>query len=203
MDVFSGELVSPVALKLEQEYNNPILLPWIGLPGTFGGAIVGNAGCFGLETSQILKSVKLYDIGAATYQNFTKDELDYRYRHSTLKNQPNLFVISAIFDITAPIIPPTDARLFRKDKQPGGWSCGSFFANPDGYSAGKLIDEAGLKGTHIGGIRISERHGNFFLNDGTATYSEVLALKDLAKKTVREKFGVELHEEVRIIENEA
>ena len=143
----------------------------------------------------------MYDTELHTYKTYSKDDLEYRYRHSKLKDTTHLFVVSATFDITPPITPPTDARLFRKDKQPGGWSCGSFFANPEGTSAGKLIEEVGLKGRAIGGIRISERHGNFFLNDGTATYKDVLELKELAKNTVREKFNIELHEEVRIITN--
>jgi len=87
----------------------------------------------------------------------------------------------------------------RRTKQPPGLSCGSYFKNPTGTSAGKVIDEAGLKGTKIGGMQISPHHANFFVSSEGAVWQNVLELAELAKTKVRDQFGIELHEEVRII----
>ena len=88
----------------------------------------------------------------------------------------------------------------RRDKQPSGYTCGSFFKNPrPDKPAGMLIDNAGLKGACVGGAQISEKHGNFFMNINNATAKDILNLRDIAKKTVFEKFTIKLEEEVRII----
>ena len=88
----------------------------------------------------------------------------------------------------------------RRGKQPTGYTCGSFFKNPSKEkSAGFLIEKAGLKGTRIRGAEISTKHANFFMNVADASAADILALRDLAKKTVKEKFGLNLEEEVRIL----
>ena len=98
---------------------------------------------------------------------------------------------------------PDALRIARKEKQPAGFSCGSFFKNPPWRSAGKLIDEAGLKATRIGGVRISEQHGNLFLNDEKAKWQDIIELRNLVKNTILSKYGIPLQEEVRIITNES
>ena len=90
-------------------------------------------------------------------------------------------------------------QALRRTKQPPGPSCGSYFKNPSGTSAGKLIDEAGLKGFRVGGMQISEHHANFFINTGGATYQDVLTLAEEAKSRVFTRTGLTLEEEVRII----
>ncbi len=95
-----------------------------------------------------------------------------------------------------------DATTFRSEKQPYGLTTGSFFKNPKGFSAGQLIDEVGLKGYKIGGAQISEKHANFFMNISNASSTDILALRDLAKAKVKEKFAIKLEEEVIIIPEE-
>lgn len=135
------------------------------------------------------------------YKVLTDDELDFSYRHSILKDRPEWFLVDATFRTDLVSDDATDPRTFRSGKQPGGFTCGSFFRNPPGDSAGRLIDQVGLKGHRIGGVKISELHANFFVNDEQGTYRDILALRDLAKEKVREISGVELQEEARIIEN--
>lgn len=92
-----------------------------------------------------------------------------------------------------------EMQTTRRTKQPPGLSCGSYFTNPTGTSAGKLIDESGLKGSRIGGMQISPHHANFFVSSEGARWQDVLELAELAKTKVRERFQIDLHEEVRII----
>ncbi len=115
-------------------------------------------------------------------------------------------MLSAEFDLSYTQAENPFARLsisemqaIRRTKQPPGLSCGSYFTNPPGTSAGKLIDQAGLKGTRIGGMQISPHHANFFVSSEGAVWQDVVELAELAKAKVRERFQTELHEEVRII----
>lgn len=173
----------------------------MGLPGTVGGAVAGNAGCFGFETKDAVLEVTVFDIETSEYRVLKNTELDFSYRHSLLRDRPSWFLIDAVFKTDLVSGDTTDPRTFRSGKQPGGFTCGSFFRNPPGDSAGRLIDQAGLKGHRIGGVQISEIHANFLVNDEKGSYPDILALRDLAKEKVREMFGVELQEEARIIEN--
>ena len=94
---------------------------------------------------------------------------------------------------------PESLRLLRKSKQPNGISCGSFFKNPPGFSAGALIDQAGLKGKKIGNIGVSEQHGNFLTAEIGVKWQDVLALREYIVSTILEKFQIQLEEEVKII----
>ena len=125
------------------------------MPGTFGGATVGNAGCFAVEMADICVSVEVMDIETGEVQIFSKSDMQYQYRDSILKHQSRYIVISTLVDLTPldgeyEAYTPTNLRSIRKTKQPMGISCGSFFKNPENASAGKLIDDAGLKGTRVG-----------------------------------------------------
>lgn len=173
---------------------------WIWLPGTMGGAIAGNAGCFGFEVKDTLISATVFDLETGEYRTLSNTKLDFSYRHSLLKKQPNWFLVEAVLKTNLFSDDTTDPRTFRSSKQPGGFTCGSFFRNPPGDSAGRLIDFSGLKGHRIGGVKISEVHANFFVNGENGSYTDILALRDLAKRKVYEQFWVELQEEVRIIE---
>lgn len=223
--IHSGQLSHFVAQKLYDHHGITTLIPWIGLPGTFGGATIGNAGCFGVEMADIFAEAEVLDLSTGEVKILKKSDMNYSYRNSSLKWLDRYFVISTLIDLT-PLggeyesYTPENLKSIRKVKQPAGFSCGSFFTNsfptdeqrttlaefltPMGtLSSGRLIDQAGLKWTRVGGIKVSEQHGNFFINDAKASWQDVLALRDMVKKEILEKYGVELHEEVRIIKNSA
>lgn len=202
--VHSGELSHNLATKLYTLYNISTLIPWIGLPGTFWGATIGNAWCFGVEMADIFLDAEFLDLASGQVFTVKKDDMQFQYRTSAYKGKEQYFLLSTRIRL-APLwweyesYTPENLRSIRKLKQPAGFSCGSFFTNPLWASAGRLIDEAGLKGTRVGGVKISEQHGNFFINDQKATYQDILNLRDIIKTKVYETYGIRLHEEVRII----
>jgi UDP-N-acetylmuramate dehydrogenase len=176
--------------------------PFNGLPGTLGGAVVGNAGCFGKETAELVESVRFFDLKDFRFKELPREALHFGYRTSFFKTQPAL-VIQVTLRLShrdhllssAPLSP-----LMRLEKQPPGKSSGSFFKNPSpDQPAGRLIDQCGLKGFSIGGAQISPKHANFFMNMGNATATDFLALRDHVKKTVHDKFGIVLKEEVVMV----
>lgn len=197
----AGELVTPLVMALAKQHDLPILDRWLGLPGTWGGGVVGNAGCFGLEMERYFVSCRVYDVHNGAFETIRKDAMGFDYRTSVLKDEKSKIVVSAEFDLSTDLDPDRyrDGVEFRQLKQPKGFTCGSFFKNPLPLYSGKLIDDAGLKGTRIGGAEISELHGNFFLNVDNASWRDMLALRDLAQRTVRERYGVELVPEVLIV----
>lgn len=143
----------------------------------------------------------IFDMETDEYKTLKNTGLDFSYRHSLLKDKPDWFLVDTVFRTDLISDDTTDPRTFRSLKQPGGFTCGSFFRNPPGDSAGRLIDQVGLKGHRIGGVKISELHANFFVNDEQGSYRDILSLRNLAKEKVLEMFGIELREEARIIEN--
>lgn len=182
------------------------LEPLYGLPGTIGGAIFGNAGVPGTEVSDFLKTVRAFNMEEGIHTH-GRGQLDFSYRTSTFKKENLKDAIMKIIlklkkgdqNISKTRMKEIDG--IRRGKQPTGYTCGSFFKNPSKEkSAGMLIEKAGLKGKRIGGAEISLKHANFFMNVADASACDILALRDLAKKTVLEKFGIILQEEVRIIE---
>lgn len=204
VEVYSWELISPFSLKLKNEYNNPVFSAWTWLPWTIGGAIAWNAWCFWLEIKDNFIECELLDTKTWEIVKMDKKAMNFTYRYSLLKDlQDKYFLIKAKFDLNwhLDISNAEDLLQERKNKQPSWFTCGSFFKNSVSNSAGKLIDEAWLKWTRIWWIKISEKHANFFINDQNWTYEDILALKDLAKQKVFEKFGIILEEEVRIITN--
>lgn len=194
----SGEMVSSWSIEMTRS-GIPTLMPWIGLPGTVGGAVVGNAGCFGLETSDILKSAEILDIYTWQVRQYSVEEFAYAYRSSLLKSHPELFILSAIFDLTPPDHEIIDARIHRKTKQPGWRSCGSFFKNPSPQYAGALLESVWAKSYSCGGVAISQSHANFFINDGTATWQQIIALALHVRSLVYSKYSISLHHEVVIV----
>ena len=179
---------------------------WVGLPGTVGGAVRGNAGCNGLETKDILLKAVVMDPKTAEVKEVFTDYFDFDYRTSKIKKNGEI-VLSATFQLTKQGLDEdeqqeviSEIRTKRQTTQPFESSGGSFFKNPSKENpAGMLIDKAGLKRTIIGKAQISEKHGNFFLNLGGATADDMLKLAQLAKDKVKEKFGIELIEEVQYI----
>lgn len=174
---------------------------WKGLPGSVGGAVYGNAGCFDVETKDILKEARVWLPGEGV-QTLPVEWFEYDYRTSKLKETPGAVVLSAVFqletgDNVAILDKMNEIQKLRIQKQPPGLSTGSFFKNPAGEkSAGQLIDEAGLKGFELGPMKVSEYHANFFMNLGKATSADVNALAEYVEKVVKEKHGVDLEREV-------
>lgn len=201
----AGVLISRL-IRASMEKGLTGLEKWVGLPGTVGGAVRGNAGCNGLETKDILISAKILDLEDLKIKEFENKDLDFSYRNSKIKENADLIVLSATFQLQKSDASEEEQRKImmeiaknRGQKQPYGLTAGSFFKNPSPEQpAGKLIEEVGLKGKIIGGAAISEKHGNFFINKNNATAKDILELADLAKQQVKAKFGVQLKEEVQI-----
>jgi UDP-N-acetylmuramate dehydrogenase len=171
-----------------------------GIPGSVGGAIYMNAGT---ATGTTLEWVEAVDVMTPDgLVHVTMDPSLYGYRGQTFC-PPGGLILRGQFHFR-----PSDKEqrpLYehymqrRKDTQPQGHCCGSVFKNPPGNHAGRLIEACGIKGTRHGGAEISTKHANFFMNESGATCAELLWLIDFAKRTVKEKFGVDLEEEVKII----
>jgi UDP-N-acetylmuramate dehydrogenase len=172
-----------------------------GIPGSMGGAVSVNAGAHGKSMGDCVESVQFL------HKNGTVIPCahpQFSYRHCHLDGLDAL--LSVVLRADGPATSPgeicrrqRELRQWRSDHQPNGPSAGSIFKNPEGHSAGKLIDDAGLKGHAIGGGQISPLHGNFIINRGNATCEDVLALIGLIRETVRRKFAIELQLEVRYL----
>lgn len=173
-----------------------------GVPGTLGGALVMNAGAWGGEISENLVKVELIDKNGEL-KSLQKNEINFSYRNSSF-NKKDILLSAEFFLKKADkeVINKNfvEAQSGRKFTQPlNKRSAGSLFKNPKGNSAGKLLDEAGLKGFNIGDARISDKHANFFINEGNATSDDMLLLIKKAHKTVRDKFEIDLELEVKLI----
>ncbi len=174
----------------------------IGVPGTLGGALVMNAGAFGGEISNFLKSVDIMTM-SGEINTFSNSDIDFSYRFSSFKKDE--FILLARFKLQAeePEIinhKKLKASSGRKTNQPLRYrSAGSVFKNHKDYAAGYLIDNAGLKGTKIGDAEISTHHANFFINHGNASASDISALIRIAREAVLKKFGIELELEIRTL----
>jgi len=179
-------------------------LEWaIGVPGTLGGAIVGNAGAHGACIAETVKWVTILD-ARGEVRKLPKTELAFGYRTSRFKRTKDEIVLSAELELQRDDPQNCIARMQqysaqRRRTQPTEPSVGSMFKNPPGDAAGRLIDAAGLKGTRVGGVQVSPVHANFFVNRGGATASDVLQLIDIVKARVRDRFGVELELEIEVI----
>jgi UDP-N-acetylmuramate dehydrogenase len=177
-----------------------------GLPGTVGGAVYGNAGCHQQETSDVLITATLFDSTSQQILKHQQKDFNFTYRYSNLKENKHLLVLSAVFLVSSDPNhkhgDPNTYSLERKEKQPNGLTTGSFFKNPPSHFAGQLIEQAGLKGFKIGGIQVSDKHANFFINTGTATAKDVIALQHHIQDTVLAKFNIQLEPEVQIVESQ-
>lgn len=177
-----------------------------GIPGSVGGAVFMNAGAYGGETEYVIRSVDVMT-RQGEFKTYTHDEMEFDYRHSIVQDTGDI-VIRATFGLKK------DDRLAIKDrmeyfnglrraKQPLEYpSCGSVFKRPTGHYVGPMIIKAGLQGKQIGGAQVSMKHAGFIVNVGGATATDYLDLIHLIQKTIKEKFDVDLHTEVRIIGKE-
>lgn len=174
------------------------------IPGTLGGAVYGNAGAHGSDMSKSLVMAEILHREKGRL-SLTAEQMEYSYRSSVLKRSPGSAVIlSAKLAIRqgnpAEIKAAVQANMDkRRLSQPTGACFGSTFKNPEGNSAGRLIETAGLKGFKIGGVEISPIHANFMLNDGSGTAEDYRRMIQLVKETVFEKFGVKLELEIEMI----
>lgn len=180
-------------------------LEWAaGIPGSLGGAAYGNAGAHGSDLNAMLVDAELLLADGSTVRWQTTD-FGYGYRTSRLKrHEADGFILRATLKGAYAPLDEIRARMNeftarRRASQPTGASMGSIFKNPANDHAGRLIEAAGLKGKRIGGVEISTRHANFFINDASGTASDYLALIRLAQKTVMDQFGVHLETEIELL----
>jgi len=175
----------------------------IGIPGTVGGAIKMNAGAYGLEFSELLKDLRCFNLETFEIEILKKEELEFSYRKS--KNLDNKIILSATLTVEK-----GDKRIInknlsefnekRKKSQPAAiYNAGSVFKNTSDYYAGELIDNAGLKGYEIDGVRVSEKHANFFVAEKGAKAMSLFNLVQYVKDKVSTKFGITLEEEIIFI----
>ncbi len=163
---------------------------YAGIPGTIGGAVIMNAGCYGSETVNVVKSV---------------EDLRYTYRHSALQDGETVIVLDAVFEGTADEPEAIKARMAeitsrRETTQPiREKTGGSTFKNPPGHSSWKLVDEAGWRGKPFGGAMFSPLHSNFLINTGEATAADLEGLGEAVRADVKEKTGVQLDWEIKRI----
>ena len=197
-----------------------------GLPGTVGGAVYGNAGCYGGDIAGNLVRATVLD-SSGEVEEWSRESFGYGYRTSALKRltleasggtpdqgrhgglplRPGLthpVVVSAVLrlerdDPARLAAEMAETAASRRSKTPSGSSCGSSFKNPPGHTAGRLLDMAGLKGTRAGAAVVSEKHANYIVNEGGATAADVLRLTEIMRERVLQVFGIELELEVQLI----
>lgn len=174
-----------------------------GIPGSLGGAVVMNAGAYGGEMKDILSGVRvLTQRGEIRVR--PADELELSYRHSRMMDERDI-VLEARLNLTQDSTAVIRARMEelrkkRVEKQPLEYpSAGSTFKRPEGYFAGKLIEDAGLRGFRVGDAQVSEKHCGFVINRGAATAAQILELMQEVQRRVREHSGVDLEPEVRLL----
>ncbi|MBR3756402.1 MAG: UDP-N-acetylmuramate dehydrogenase [Firmicutes bacterium] len=178
--------------------------PLSGIPGSLGGAVFMNAGAYDGEMKDIVEYVDIVTRDGAEVKRIKGEDMDFSYRHSILEETGDVAVSVKLK------MPKGDKEVIaakmqelmkrRNEKQPVQYpSAGSFFKRPPGFFAGKLVQDAGLKGLTVGGAQVSELHSGFVINIGGATATDIIDLMHLVQNTVYDKFGVKLEPEVRII----
>ncbi len=175
-----------------------------GIPGTIGGAAVVNAGCYGSSMSEVVQSVTIL---TEDYQikELTNEELHYEYRNSILKNTKNIVLEVKINLTDGNKEEMTALKEERREKRVASQpldkpSAGSAFRNPEGNYAGKLIEDAGLKGFKVNDAEVSTKHANFIINNGNATGKDILDLINIIQTKVKETSGIDLYLEQLVID---
>lgn len=202
IEVDSGVMINKLSMELSKlGYKG---FEWAsGIPGTIGGCIYNNAGCYGSEISDNLIDVTVF-CDNKIYR-LRKDELSFSYRNSTFKMNNKFVILKAKFkfekgdpeELLDLIKVRTNKRI---ESQPLEYpSCGSVFRNPEGLIAGKLIDEANLKGKCVGGAMVSNKHANFIINNGNATPEDIIKLINEIKNTIKKNYNIDLVLEQEII----
>ncbi len=172
----------------------------IGVPGTVGGALRMNAGAYGMQIGSYVREVKLYRAAARKIEILRGHQISFEYRHTSFAPDDMMLAVT----LELPSKPYKEilqgiriCNEKRRSSQPlGQKSAGCIFKNPPGGSAGRMIDELGLKGLSVGDARVSDRHANFFVNAGHASAKDMLALIADVRERVRKAYGVTLENEV-------
>ena len=195
-------------------------LEWaVGIPGTIQGAVCSNAGAFKKSMKDVVKEVEVFDTETEKIKIFKKRDCKFGYRDSIFKHKKNLIILSVKIknrasegsegeDENEVLIAPKKSNTkkikqyldYRKKTQPLNLpSAGSVFRNPRGRSAGELIEKCGLKGKRVGDVKISGKHANFIVNLGNGKAKDVLKLIKLIKNKVKNKFKINLEEEIQFL----
>ena len=165
------------------------------IPGSVGGATIGNAGCYNHEIMEYVKSVEVLDY-EGNYKIIDKNDISFGYRYTSLKNKFIVLGVNIILekgDVQLAQNLIEENRLKRINSQPlNEKNVGSVFRNPENASAGKLIDDLNLKGTRRGDAMISEKHANFFVNKNNASFKDYIELINITKKKVKDEYNVDL-----------
>ena len=175
----------------------------MGIPGTLGGAIVGNAGAYNVSIFDYLISVSIIDADG-NKKILNKEDIEYDYRYTEFKGKNSIVVAASFKGIYGDVALMREQIQLnlekRRNTQPLEYkNAGSVFKNPPEYSAGYLIDHAGLKGLTVGGAKVSEKHANFIINYDNATSRDIIKLIGIIKNTVEDKFNIELNLEQVIV----
>jgi len=172
----------------------------IGVPGTVGGALRMNAGAYGTQIGSFVREVEVYRAAERRIETLREAQINFEYRHTSFAPDDIMLAVKLelpskpFADILAGIRVCNEKR--RASQPLNQKSAGCIFKNPPGASAGRMIDELGLKGHSVGDARVSDRHANFFINAGKAGSAEMLALIADVRERVRRTYGMELEEEV-------
>lgn len=199
MKISAGTLLSKAAsIARENELTGMEFAS--GIPGTVGGAIVMNAGAYGGEMKQIVESVEVMNREGEILV-LDNDTMEFGYRKSVIKSRP-FIVLETVLRLQKGKLEEISSKMdelsrLRREKQPLEYaSAGSTFKRPEGYFAGKLIMDAGLRGFSIGGAKVSEKHCGFIVNSGNATAADIREVIEEVQQCVKAKFGVTLEREV-------
>lgn len=175
------------------------------IPGSVGGAVTGNAGCYGRSISEVIQDARVLDVAKNRVLVLKPKDFEFAYRHSNIKYDPNKIILN----LTLKTVPKNSQEIFdeiggelgeRLIKHPHNAMCaGSFFKNPEGKSAWQVITEAGLEGAGVGDAVLSPKHANFLLNLHQAKSQDILKLAHQIQKGVKQKLKIDLEAEVRYI----
>lgn len=195
-----------ISLMQKTIKNNLSGLEWaIGIPGSAGGAVYGNAGAFGKSMKDIIQKVEVYDLKTKKIKALKGKDCKFKYRESIFKRNKKLIILSIVLKLKKGRKKEIQEKvkeysIYRKNSHPLNFpSAGSVFKNILNFPARELIEEAGLKGKKIGSAQISKKHANFIVNLGNAKANDVKKLINLAKKKVKNKFKINLEEEIQLV----
>jgi len=197
-----GAVALPVLARRAAAAGRAGLEFFVGIPGSVGGAVRMNAGGHGRETADVLVNARVLDLDGGGWRELGVADLDLGYRCSSIG--PRAVVVRADFTVGLDDPAACEGRIvdvvrWRRDHQPGGANAGSVFRNPEGDSAGRLIDAAGLRGLRVGGAAVSEKHANFFQAEPGASATDVRDLVLEVRRRVADRFAVELVPELEMI----
>lgn len=200
----AGALLSQV-LQASLKHNLTGMERLMGLPGTVGGAVRGNAGAFGTETKDLVEKAVIYNDEKGIHE-VPKEYFHFAYRTSSLKKNPGVDTVLRVFfklstaQNNEAMKETLEILKSRAGKQPTGKTSGSFFKNPSlETTAGYLLDQSGCKGLQVGQVKVSELHANWIMNVGGATQKDVVNLAKIMQERVQEKFQIILEPEVQFV----